>query len=888
MSSLLVPTQKESNTNLPSNQDNTSAEFALSEEELRELVPQLQQITVKYKRAERVQKALLDISELASSVTHLSNLYPTIHEIIGDFMNADNFFVAFYDKSEEMVDFAYFVDEHDEQTLTQIPAEELGGGVTGYILKTGQHLMFRKDEFADLIQEKGIKQYGECPEHLMGVPLKRGNQLIGAMVVQTYDANVIYTPEDLEVFLFVSQHIVSTLDRVKRSELTERTIRDRTRQLREINDYLQEEILERQKVESLQQALFEISELSINIEDDMDSFYRILHDIIARLISAPNCYIASLDSNKEYLEFPYYNDTSGEPALKRKLGLGLTEYVIRSGQAELIDQSRVMELAASGDIDVSAVQSILLNKTTWLGSPLIVEGEIAGVIVIQSYGAQATYTTKDLELLKFVSHHIASAMERKKKADEIQKYNAELEHRVKLRTEELNTANEVLKKQIEERKQIELKLIHDAHHDHLTGLPNRTMFNRRLELAIATKQRRPDAQYAVLFIDLDRFKTINDTLGHHAGDEFLIEVARRINECIRSLDFLARLGGDEFIVLLDHFDEKHDAEEVASRIIESVVTPFMLEGKEMYSGASIGIAHVQPYYKTADEVIRDADAAMYQAKNQGRGRFVMFDKSMRERLLEEMELENQLRKTMRESGFGKFIQPIIVLNDSQTLYHEFYLRWEHHSIGVISREQFRQASEQSGLTIELDLYQLRSACDYLRNNAQTIKKIAVNLSIRHLLQNGFVNKIIDEIALGGISAKQLVLEFDENDLNQRSQVILPAMKKLKRSGVTLVLDNFGSGLASLSYLFAYPFDFIKIDHRFVKSLPRSQRNLKLIQSVMLISEHLHFDVIVNGVTSQSQLDALINIGSRYGQGSLLAEPMLIKKVQNSVLGENEA
>lgn len=874
-------------TSSPRHKD-APTELALSEEELRELVPQLQQITVKYKRAERVQKALLDISELASSVTHLSKLYPSIHEIIGDFMNADNFFVAFYEKSEDMVNFAYFVDEHDEQTVTQIPAEELGYGVTGYILKTGQHLMFRKDEFADLISEKGIKQYGECPEHLMGVPLKRGNQVIGAMVVQTYDDKVVYTPEDLEVFLFVSQHIVTTLDRVKRSELTERTIRDRTRQLREINDDLQEEILERQKVESLQQALFEISELSASIEGDMDSFYRLLHDIIARLISAPNCYIAKLDSSKEYLEFPYYSDTSGAPALTRKLGLGLTEYVIRSGQAELINQSRVLELAASGELDVPTVQSILSQTITWLGSPLIVEGDIAGVIAIQSYGAQATYTSKDLELLKFVSHHIASAMERKKKAEEIQKYNAELEHRVKLRTEELNAANEVLKKQIEERKQIELKLIHDAHHDSLTGLPNRTMFNSRLELAIATKQRHPDALFAVLFIDLDRFKIINDTLGHHAGDEFLIEVAKRISECVRGHDLLARLGGDEFVVLLDHFDDQNDVEEVASRIIDSVVRPFVLEGKEMYSGASIGVTHLQSYYRTADEVMRDADAAMYQAKNQGRGRFVMFDKSMRERLLEEMELENQLRRTMRESGFNKFIQPVIVLNNSKTAYHEFYLRWEHPSIGIISREQFRQVSEQSGLTIELDLYQLRSACEYLRNNAQTIKKIAVNVSITHLLQSGFGKKIVDEINHYGLSPEQLVLEFDENDLNRRSDFILPAIKKLKRLGVTLVLDNFGSGLASLSYLFTYPFDFIKIDHRFVKSLPRSQRNLKLIQSVMLISEHLHFDVIVDGVTSQPQLDALIDIGSSYGQGALLAEPMLVEKLQDSILSKDQA
>ena len=869
-----------------SSKNSKSAESELSEQELRELVPQLQQITEKYKRAERIQKALLDISELASSVSHLSRLYPSIHEIIADFMNAENFYVAFFEKAEKMIDFAYFVDEYDEQTVKQIPADQLGDGVTGYILKTGQHLVFRKSEYAELIKKTGIKQYGAPPEHLMGVPLKRGNQVIGAMVVQTYDPNVVYSPEDLEVFLFVSQHIVTTLDRVKRSELTERTIRERTRQLREINDDLQEEIHERQKVESLQQALFEISELSATIEGDMSSFYRQLHEVLARLISAPNCYIALHDKQKEYLEFPYYSDTSDTTealAERRKFGLGLTEFVIRSGQAELVNPTRVLGLAEAGELDVSAAQSILSQAITWLGSPLVVEGEIEGVIAIQSYGAQASYNIKDLELLKFVSHHIASAMERKKKAEEIQNYNVELENRVKKRTKQLDEANQVLKKQIEERKQIELKLIHDAHHDGLTGLPNRTMFNSRLELAIASKQRRPEALFAVLFIDLDRFKVINDTLGHHAGDEFLVEVAKRITECVRGHDLLARLGGDEFVVLLDNFDDTNDAEEVASRIIDSVSKSFMLDGKEMYSGASIGIAQLESYYRQADEVLRDADAAMYQAKSQGRGRYVMFDKSMRERLLEEMEMENQLRKTMRESGFSKFIQPVIALDTRTPVYHEFYLRWEHPSIGTISREQFRQVSEQSGLTSELDLYQLQNACEYLKQNSDDIERIAVNVSINHLLQSSFVSQIVEEIERCGISPNRIVFEFDENDLNRRSQFILPAIKKLKRSGATLVLDNFGSGLASLSYLFAYPFDFIKIDHRFIRSLPRSQRNLKLIQSVMLISEHLHFDVILDGITSQSQLDALIEIGSEYGQGKLLSEPMLIEKSKMAVL-----
>ena len=857
-------------------------QYELTEEELRELIPQLQQLTDKYKRAERVQKALFDISELASSVSHLNRLYSAIHEIIADFMNADNFFVAFYEQDNNLIDFAYFVDEFDEQTVRQLPAEDMMDGMTGFILRTGQHLFYKREEEERFANEHGIKLVGSQPFELLGVPLKRGSQVIGAMVVQTYDEGIHYSQEDLEVLLFVSQHIVTTVDRVKNRELTERTIRDRTRQLRKINDDLQEEILERQKVEALQQALFEISELAANLDGDMSVFYTSLHDILARLISAPNCYISTLSEDKQHLEFPYFSDKENESIESRPIGLGLTEFVLRTGQAELINPPRVLELAEAGEIDVSVAQTMLNSANSWLGSPLIVDGEISGIIAVQTYGKHAKYTARDLELLRFVSHHIAVTMERKRSTEAIQRYNSELEARVKERTAELDQANTFLKQQIEERKEIELKLIHDAHHDSLTDLPNRAMFTSRLELAIASKQRYSDNLFAVLFIDLDRFKVINDTLGHHAGDEFLIEVARRIALCIRGHDLLARLGGDEFVVLLDNFDEVSDVEEVASRIINSISEPFLLEGKEMYSGASIGIAHLEPYYRSADEVLRDADAAMYQAKTLGRGRFVMFDKSMRDRLIEELELENEFRRALREEEFDYFLQPVIDLRDDSALYHELYVRWSHPAYGKIAREQFRQVAEQSGLTLDLDLFQLRKACELLkhwRDSGEAPGRIAVNVSINHLLQASMVNKMVALVENYEVSPHELVFEFDENDLNRRSQYILPAIKKLKRAGITLVLDNFGSGLASLSHLFAYPFDFIKIDHRFVKSLPRSQRNLKLIQSVMLISEHLKFKVIAEGVDSTAQLSALTEIECNYAQGKILKQPKVLDMKQ---------
>ncbi|GAC21905.1 bifunctional diguanylate cyclase/phosphodiesterase [Paraglaciecola arctica] len=855
----------------------------LSLEELRELVPQLQQITRKYKRSESIQKSLFDISELASSINELSSLYPAIHEIVSGFMPAKNFYVAFYEDENSIIDFTYFVDEFENLEIKQLPAKEMENSLTSYILNSGNHLFLTKEDFNYQSKSLGINHIGPSAVDWIGVPLKRGSHVIGAMVVQSYEESIRYEQEDLEILLFVSQHIVNCVDRVKNRELTERSIRQRTKQLRQINDELQEEISERQKVESLQQALFEISELSASVEGNMDDFYAAIHDILSHLIGAPNCYVATINNKTQTqtLDFPYYKDQFEPHIEPRNMGLGLTEYIIRNGNAELIDSSNAKRLYEAGELNEEVANSIYRNSHSWLGAPLVVDGIISGVIVVQSYKNSKQYTLKDLEFLRFVSHHIAVALTRKQASDAMQAYNQRLAEEVKLRTQELNSTNKFLQKQIEERKLAQLQLEYDTQHDSLTGLANRVLFNSRLELAIASKQRYNANNFAVIFIDLDRFKQINDTLGHLAGDAFLKEVASRINSCIRGHDLLARLGGDEFVVLFDNFETATDIEEISARIIESIAKPFKIENKEMYSGASIGITYLENAYVKADEVLRDADAAMYQAKAMGRGRYIIFDKTMREKLLVELEIEEEFRKVLQARAFEHYSQPIIDLHTKQILYEECYIRWEHLSLGKIKREQYWQVAEQCGLTVEMDRYILSKACEMLvtwQNGTPSDQKrvVAINLSIHHLTQTSLAQQLIEYCLNAGADPKKLVIEFDENTLNSRSLFLLPAIKILKRAGITLVLDNFGSGLASLSYLYSYPFDYVKVDHHFVKTLPRSERNLKLIQSVLSISSHLKFKLIAEGITKEEQYIALVEAGCEFGQGKYLQQAKRIE------------
>jgi diguanylate cyclase (GGDEF)-like protein len=851
----------------------------LSEQELRELIPRLQELTEKYKRAEKIQKALFEISELASSVSNLDRLYKAVHDIVSDFMNADNFYVAFFNPTYKNVDFAYFVDELDEEVISLVPYERIMDGITGYILKNGKSLVMTKENTDFVLQETGIQMLGTPPVDLIGVPLKRSTDVIGVMVVQSYNDDVRYTPDDVEVLSFISQHIVTTVDRVKSREMTERTIRDRTKQLRIINDDLQEEILERQKIESLQTALFEISELSASLDDDVPRFYSKLHDTLARLISAPNCFVAVLNKDKDMLAFPYFSDELHDSIDERALGLGLTEYIIRRGEASLIDNSKILALVEEGEVDVTVAQNMMEHNNSWLGSPLVTDGEVQGVIAVQTYGKLDKYNQKDLEILRFVSHHIAIALARRRSAEALNEYNLQLANKVQERTEELNQTNDYLKRQIEQRKEIELKLIHDAHHDALTNLPNRVMFNSRLELAIANKKRHPENQFAVLFIDLDKFKVINDTLGHHAGDEFLVEVSQRIALCKRGHDLLARLGGDEFVILLDNFDDIQSVDEVALRVINSVSMPFTLDGKEMFSGASMGIAHIDSSYISADEVLRDADAAMYLAKKLGRGRYVTFDKSMRKKLLEDIQLESEFRKKLKNKAFDYVLQPVVKLEDESPLYFECTLQWHDETFGKIDPEQFWKMAERCAVTLELNQFLLDAAIGLLRQWSNkpeyADQRIGLSLSVEHLMQKDFVKELITRVNKSGFNADKMLLELSESSLNNRSQYTLPAIKKLKHHGFGLVLDKFGSGSASLNYLFVYPFEFIKIDERFIQSFTRSDKNLRFIESVILVAEKFGLIVIAEGISSKNKLEALKGLGCQYGQGDILGNTTLL-------------
>lgn len=843
------------------NSDPTAKAEQLKEENLKltKVVGRLKSLTQKYRSAEVVQKSLFRISELASSAKDMDNFYRSVHDIIGELMFAKNFYICLYDGQQDVVNFVYFVDEVDQDTLfDRLPMDTLKRGLTGYVLRKGESLLCPPQVFERLLKAGEVEEMGSAPVDWLGVPLKSGDHVIGAMVVQSYSEQFRYDKQDEDLLTFVSQHVVNALERLKQQELLQTEIEHQTSELRHANESLMKEITVREKAELQTSVLFAISELT-NTSDDMSSFYQSLHREIGKLIHAENFYVALLSSDKKYLHFPYHQDQVEGKAERRRVSKGLTEYVIRKKEPAFVNGRHRQQLVEDGELKPGTGGGQLAKQ--WLGSPLMLKGEVFGVIAVQTYDSEFLYKNDDLELLNFVSQHVAVAIDRKRSADEIQRVNTFLEKKVADRTEELVS-------EIERRKKIEARLFHDAHHDSLTGLPNRSLFTERLQQAVAHKRRHPEHHFAVLFLDLDRFKNINDTLGHSVGDEFLLDVSHRVVDCVRENDMVARLGGDEFVVLLDTMASVEDAKDVAKRMIKGLGEPFMLNGQEHYSGASIGIAVCRERGDSVERLLRDADAAMYQAKTHGRGRYVVFDEQMHQSLVDAVRQETALRHAKVESDFAITDYPIVDYTQHEVKAIELGVSWDD-SRQTITDEQLLALTEKIGLSVKLDRHVLKQACQRLANNKESCPRLHINMSARHLNKSGYINQIIEIVQQYGVAANNIALEFSEASLAQNDRRSLASLRRLSEEGFVLVIDHFGRGAGPLQYLYNYPFDILKLDYNYVSRLKSNERARAMLKHVVMLCDELGIELQAAGIDSEDEYAQLNELGVCVGQGAFI-------------------
>ncbi|ALQ09447.1 diguanylate cyclase [Pseudoalteromonas sp. Bsw20308] len=792
----------------------------------------------KYKQSHHLQNALIQLSEQASTVAELTLLYPAIHDILQKYVPSKSFYVVLSNQDTQSLELSYFSDEKDGIAVALNQTNSFDEGATGYVFKQGKTTCFTKQQMQDAAAKGLFKALGTPAEHWVGVPVYQERNIIGVLAAQSYDTRKGYSDQQIQLLEVMSLYLATAIERVKKRELLESEVKIRTRALTQSNDALNLEIEQRKRALQRQQILFKISELATQAKNLNDAYIKI-HEIIKTITYAENLYIALYDKESGWISFPYCVDEFKDNTQPRRFAKGYSELVISTEETQLIHPCRAKKLIEKGVVQRAKPVKKEQMATSWLGAPLKTSQGVMGLIVCQAYYNKHIFNQDDCELITFVSHQIAAVLQTKLANQSIKKSHQELEFRVSEKTKELRQTNLHLQMQMEERKKIEQQLYHDAHHDSLTSLPNRSLFLTQLEKTLQHFQRFPEHHFAVLFIDLDKFKDINDQLGHHAGDQFLISVAELFSQCIREHDLLARLGGDEFVILLTHLTEPQQAEDVANRIIDLMKKPFSLKGTSLQSGASIGITYSKHDYTHTDEIIRDADAAMYYAKNSGRNRYELFhpllSQSVSQQELHILHHLDALPMSFRSSE-------IITLDEqhqSESLFEAF---GEHPILGFTSFDILKKFASDKEQHLEVELQLLQRA--YAQALEANVSMALVPCSCLLLEPHEFT--LFTEVLSKQIGQSQLCLLFDEQEIRHACATQLENLKKLPHLGYSIGLNNFARDRCELNLLTDVNFDYLLLSSTFSKRILQQESYDFQLQGVLAITKLKTIKVIAKG------------------------------------------
>jgi diguanylate cyclase (GGDEF)-like protein/PAS domain S-box-containing protein len=605
------------------------------------------------------------------------------------------------------------------------------------------------------------------------------------------------------------------------------------------------DITNAKRAERLQAALYRISDASAAIED-MAGVYSAIHRIIGEFMYARNLYIAlKAEAAGGPLSFPYFVDEADAAPPEVKEAKTLTDYVLRTGEPLLASPAVFADMVERGEVEMVGSPSV-----DWLGVPLKKQGQSFGVLVVQSYDPAVRFTEADKDILTFVSHQIASALERKR---------------------------------------AEARIEHLAYHDMLTGLPNRRLLLDRLELAVA-QARRDKSQIAVLFLDLDRFKVINDSLGHTAGDTVLQAMAQRLKSQVRKGDTVARVGGDEFTVVIRNVRHPVDTAKVADLIQSALREPLMIGGRELFVTGSIGIAIYPNDGTEVEALLKNADTALHRAKEQGLDSFRLFAASMNAEAVQRLRLESELRRALSREELYVHYQPVVDLSTGRIPVMEALLRWRNPEHGLVSPADFIPIAERTGLLSTIGPWVLRRACQQARTWQREGHRVsvAVNISPRQLHHVDIVRHVVEALDGASLEASLLELEITESSAMLNPEATIQTLHALKSLGVRISIDDFGMGYSSLSLLQRLPIDTLKIDRSFVRDIHTDPGDAAIATAVITLAHSLKLKVVAEGVETQEQLAFLSERRCDSVQGFLLSPPVPDDRCVTLLAGHQES
>ncbi len=474
--------------------------------------------------------------------------------------------------------------------------------------------------------------------------------------------------------------------------------------------------------------------------------------------------------------------------------------------------------------------------------------------------------------------------------DDVKATSAKAEQAERSRAEQAERHIEELQHHIAEQDRIgqalrdsKEKFRHAAFHDSLTDLPNRNLFMETLSFSLEKLKHKPNFKFAILFLDINRFKTINDSLGHSMGDRLILHVGRRLATAVRDKDLVARFGGDEFAFILNNINGIEDAIEFAELIKTKISAPFTLNGRQVFTSFSVGIAMGNADYEAAENILRDADIAMYHAKDAKKD-YVIFDQKMHTRAVTLLQIETDLRSALERDELCMYYQPIVDLNSMRLFGFESLIRWNHPQRGLVPPGEFIPVCEETGLIIPLSLWVLRTSCRQMvewQRKSQFNKDlvVSVNLSGKHFAQKDLVKQIESIIKETEINPKNLKLELTESAVMENAEGVILMLKQIRELGVQLSIDDFGTGYSSLSYLHRFPINTLKVDRSFVSTMEDGSENGEIVRTVIALAKTLGLDVIAEGIETIHQLHQLRILGCEYGQGYLFSRPVPVEEAE---------
>lgn len=848
-------------------------------------------------RAEIESRVIFEIIQGVSTTSNLEELVALVQRSIGQAIYAENFYVALHDKQTDLLHVPFCIDKFDEVA----PPQKLGRGLTAYAIRRGCPTLLNQQDVDRLVAQGEVELVGTSSAIWLGIPLRTPAGIIGVLVVQHYEDPSAYTERDIELLSSAAGQIALAIqrkwaeDKLRESEANLAAAQRITHlgswelDLADLKDLNNNAV--RWSDETYRIFGFEPGEVKVSNE----VFYNAVHpddrqriaDVLADAIEQRKVFniehrIILPDKSERTLH------EQAELVFERETGRPLK---LLGTVQDITERRRTDAALRDSEYKLRTLFTSMNEGLTQVDNNEVIEFVNDRLCEMTGYEREDLLGKSTFEIFfDDEGRRIVSRENEQRKQGVSSQYEARVRKKSGemlcvlvsgapvVNDEGIVTGTLGMFMDISERKRAEDQLLHDAFHDGLTGLANRALFMDHLRMTIKRCRSRHSNFYAVLFLDYDRFKVVNDSLGHAEGDELLKQIARRLEIWTRTGDLVARLGGDEFVILLTEMLEPNDAVQVAERIQEDLKKPFDLNGKEFFISASIGIALGPEGFRTADDMLRDADIAMYRAKTKGRACYQVFTQAMRTQATTRLQLETELRAAIERCEFEVHYQPIMNLETKAIKGFEALVRWRHPTRGLIPPNDFIPTAEETGLILPLGRWILEESCRQMRDWQDSCPQasslvVSVNLSSKQFLQSDLAEQVAETLRLTGLASRCLKLEITESYLIENSEKAVKIMNRLRDIGVELSLDDFGTGYSSLSYLHRLPVNSLKIDRSFVGRMLESEENGEIVKTIVKLAQNLKLEVIAEGIETAEQLTQLNELHCGFGQGYLFAKPM---------------